>query len=112
MGCDYYICKYLYIYFLNENIPSSIELSREYGYFYYPNLDSDDEEYEKINQRYINQQLKPSIKPIKLYENGAFKETIIENKYKALIENELNNTKKKWNDIELITKVETRYERD
>lgn len=112
MGCDYYICKYLYIYYLNENIPCLIELSKEYGYFYYPNLDSDDEEYEKINQKYINEQLKPSMKPIIIYENGKFIEENKENKYKTLVQNELNNQKKNWDNIKLITKVETRYERD
>ena len=112
MGCDYYIYKYLYIYYLNENIPSLIELSKEYGYFYYPNLDSDDEEYEKINQKYINEQLKPSMKPITIYENGIFISEYIESKYKSQIQKELNSTQKKWEDIKIVSKKEVRYERD
>jgi hypothetical protein len=112
MGCDYYICKDLYIYYLNENIPSLIELSREHGYFYYPNLDSDDEEYEKINNKYIREQLKPSMKPVTIYENGIFTSEYLEDKYKSLIQNELNNYKKKWEDIKIVQKKETRYERD
>jgi hypothetical protein len=112
MGCDYYICKYLYIYYLNDNIPSSILLSTERGYFYYPNIDSDDENYEKINQEYTINQLKPSIKPIVIYENGIFYTEFHETKYKDLIEGELNSTKKKWEGINRITKEEVRYERD
>jgi hypothetical protein len=112
MGCDYYICKYLYIYYLNQNIPSSILLSTENGYFYYPNIDSDDENYDKINQEYINNQLKPSIKPIVIYGNGIFHTESLETKYKDLIEGELNSSKKKWEDISLITKKEVRYERE
>ena len=112
MGCDYYICKYLYIYYLNEEIPSLIELSKERGYFYYPNIDSDDENYDKINNKYIIEQLKPSMKPVTIYENNIFTSENFESKYKSLIQEELNNDIKKWENIKIVTKEETRYERE
>jgi|LauGreStaDraftv2_3_1035109.scaffolds.fasta_scaffold69441_2 hypothetical protein len=115
MGCDYYIDKTLYIFYHNENNSNSdfstIELSHDKGYFYYPNLDEDDIDYDKIIEKSINDQLTSNMKPIILYSNNVFTDVKYEKKYKTLIES--NMTKgKKWEDIKEIKKKESRYERD
>jgi hypothetical protein len=112
MGCDYYICKQLSIYYKDDFVASFIELNIDRGYFYYPNIDSDDENYEKINNKYIKEQLTPHTEPIIIYENGAFNSSILEDKYKKLIEQELKMNNKSWTNILKIIKEETRYERD
>lgn len=112
MGCDYYICKNLSIYYIDNSFPSFIEINRNSAYFYYPNVDSDDENYEKINNRYIKEQLKPGKEPIIIYENGVFNSSILEDKYKTMIEQEFKVYNKSWNDVLKIVKEEFRYERE
>jgi hypothetical protein len=112
MGCDYYIYKNLVIYYNDTWRPSNITLSRDSGYFYYPDIDEDDPDYEKIINKSTNDQLKSSMKDIIIYENNSFLIPNYELKYKYKIENELKNDKKEWKDIIKIVKSENRYERD
>lgn len=112
MGCDYYIEKSLKIYYFSKNIYSIITLERDTGYYYYPSMDEDDENYEKILAETIEDQLKPSMKPIIIYEDGIFKNNKLESKYKSMIEEQLKRDKKESKDIKKIMKVESRWERD
>jgi hypothetical protein len=112
MGYDYYITKYLYIKYKNDKSTSYIELGREGAYFYEPNIDEDDENYEKIIDENIKEQLKSNMKPIIIYDNNKFNTINLENKYKKLIEDELKNKEKNYEHILKITKNEMRYERE
>jgi hypothetical protein len=109
MGCDYYIVKSLHIYY-NDNDYFEIELDRERGY-YHDMYDEDQEDYdEKINE-YIKHILTPKVKPIIIYNNNCFSKSLLEMKYKSLVETEINKYNKKWNEIIKIIKIESRYER-
>jgi len=109
-GCDYYIETKLIIYYKDKS-SSYIPLSRENGYFYYPDIDEDDVDYDKYCKKYINEQLKPSLPPMVIYSNHHFNSQVLEQKYKGLIEKHFDN-RKGWADIVNITKKESRYERD
>jgi hypothetical protein len=108
MGCDYYIDKSLYFYDF-ENIPFAfIHLERVRGYYnYYKDEDEPDYDYKS----YIEETLTPSMEPIVIYSNYTFNKLSFEKKYKKLIEYELNNCNKEWNDINTIIKKEVRFER-
>lgn len=112
MGCDYYIEKSLEIYYFNEKIYSMITLERDKGYYYYPDIDEDDENYEKIIAKTTKDQLRPTMEPIIIYENSIFKNDKLEDKYKSMIDEELKRKKKEWKDIKKIMKVESRWERE
>jgi hypothetical protein len=116
MGCDYYIVKELEIYFKYSIFPQiRIELERNMGYFDF-DIDSDDPNYEELEEKYINNILTPSIKPIIIYMN-TFINNEYETKYKNMINNRLkkynetNEQNKDWDDIPKISMVERRYER-
>ena len=112
MGCDYYINTDLCIYYYNNDIVY-INLSHEKGYFYDFNLNEDDENYDKKYEYFINEQLKPAMEPIIIYENNKFINSNLEIKYKKLIENNIQNFNTNvWNNIKKIVKKEYRYERD
>lgn len=116
MGCDYYIVKEIEIDFKNSIFPLHIELERDSGYFNF-SLDEDDPDYDEKEKEYIKDILKPYMKPIILYDEDGFISKKYENKYKKLIEEELelynkNHYSKEWKDIRKITKREIRYERD
>lgn len=117
MGCDYYITKQIEIDFHYSIHPLFIELERDQGYYCF-SLDEDDPDYDEKEAEYINDTLKPSMKPIFIYEEGNFMSKKLENKYKDLIDQELelynryHENKKEWKDIRKITKVEHRFERD
>ena len=51
------------------------------------------------------------MKPIIIYNNNNFNNSIFEDKYKNLVKNEINKYGKEWNDVSKIIKVEERYER-
>ena len=116
MGCDYYICKYLKINF-QSILSLLIELERDRGYFNF-DLDEDDIDYDKKYEKYVKEQLRSNMKPIVIYDKNEFINSKLENKYKFLIEEELNmynrshENKIEWKDILDIVKIETRYERD
>jgi hypothetical protein len=112
MGCDYYIDKNLNIYDHNNKIFSFINLEHEKGYYWFSSiLDEDEEGYDIELSRYIKTTLEPSMKPIVIYSNNSFNKLSYENKYKKLIDYDLNLYNKTWNDINRIVKIENRYER-
>jgi hypothetical protein len=112
MGCDYYIDKDLHIYYNNDIIFSNINLEHERGYYWFTSsLDEDEDDYEIEYLRYTKEMLEPRMKPIVIYSNNSFNKLSFENKYKKLIENEINLINKKWSDINEIIKIENRYER-
>jgi hypothetical protein len=116
MGCDYYICKYLEIKFQYMDY-IMVQLERDYGYYNF-SLDEDDPDYDIKYKEYVEETLEPSMKPIIIYEDNEFKSKKLENKYKALIEEEFESynknreVKKEWKDIREIVKRVSRYERD
>ena len=108
MGCDYYIVIKLYIYFNNNEYNYlTIELERYKGYYSYNEYDEDEE---KLDE-YIKSVLRPTIKPIVVYDNNNFKKLSFQTIYKYLIEEKINEHNKKWSDVKKIIKVERRYER-
>jgi len=119
MGCDYYISKFLKIKFVNSRFELKITLETDKAYYYF-SLDEDDPTYDEQYQEYIEQTLKPKMEPIIIYEHDQFTSKKLEDKYKSLIEGELeryNNScglihRKEWKDIREIAKKESRYERD
>lgn len=119
MGCDYYIVKQLEIDFHYGIDPLFIELERDRGYFDFSfSLDEDDPDYDAKEAEYIAEMLNPRMLPIIIYEEVEFKSKKLEDKYKVLIDQQLelynkyHENKKEWKDIRKITKVEHRYERD
>jgi len=59
----------------------------------------------------MKQELEPSMKPIIIYSNNSFHKLSFEDKYKKIIENELNLFNKTFNDVSKIIKEEIRYEK-
>ena len=112
MGCDYYIDKDLHIYDYNDEIMSYINLEHEIGYYWFVlGLDEDEDGYHATVAQYIETTLEPSMKPIMIYSNNSFIKLSFENKYKKIIDDELNSLKKTWDDVTKILKIENRYER-
>jgi chromosomal replication initiation ATPase DnaA len=109
MGCDYYILKLLRIYY-NDAHYLEIELDRQKGY-YDDQFDEDAEDYDDQLNKYIENILTVKMDPIIIYNQGQFKKTSCESKYKTLIENELKKYDKNWLDVTKIMKVEERRER-
>ena len=109
MGCDYYIVKFLNIYY-NKIDYLVVELDRERGYYNFE-YDEDYDDYEYKENEYIKYCLTPEMKPIIIYINNSFNKVNSETKYKILIENEINKSGKKWCEITKIIKVEDRFER-
>ena len=110
MGCDYYIIKFLRIYFENDDV-LSLEIDRESGYYYYA-YDSDDEDYETKVEEYIKECLTPNMESINIYCNNKFNKSNHETKYKSIVEKFMNERGRKFSDITKIIKVEERYERN
>ena len=110
MGCDYYIEKGLRIYY-NDNNYLYVELDINRRYYNYQ-YDEDEEDYEKKVNAYIKDILTPLMEPIIIYNNNKFNTSILETKYKFIVENEIHNYGKLWCEITKIIKVELRYERD
>ena len=112
MGCDYYIDKNLHIYDYNDREISYINLEHERGYYWFiSTLDDDEDGYDEEFVQYKKQKLEPSMKPIVIYSNNTFNKLSFENKYKKIIENNINIFNKTLNDVKKIIKVENRYER-
>jgi hypothetical protein len=109
MGCDYYIIKFLYIYY-NERDYLDIELDRVRGY-YDDQFDEDADDYEEKLYEYIEYTLTPKTEPIIIYMNNKFNKESCELKYKNIVNNKINKHGKKWSEIIKIVKVEERRER-
>lgn len=91
---------------------SYINLDHERGYYWFLSLlDEDEDGYDAELTQYIKEKLEPNMKPIVIYSNNAFHKISFENKYKKIIENELNLCNKSWNNVNHVIKKETRYER-
>ena len=108
MGCDYYIDKNLLIYNYNDCIFSYINVESKKSYYnFIPILDEDETEV----TNYEKDILKQSMKSIVIYSNNTFNKLSFENKYKKIIEDELNLLKKTLNDVNKIVKIEKIYKR-
>jgi len=112
MSCDYYIDKDLDIYDYNNKVFSSINLEHERGYYWFASLlDEDEDGYDRELTQYIKNVLEPNMKPIIIYSNNTFNKLSYENKYKKIIEDNINLFNKTLNDVNKIIKIENRYER-
>lgn len=110
MGCDYYIMKVLHIYY-DYNKFFSIELERIRQYYIDLKIDSDEDDYEEKINEYYKSTLTPEMKPILIYENNNFIKLSFDTKYRHIIEDELYERGKQWNEIIKIIKVEERSKR-
>ena len=115
MGCDYYIVKAFEVLLKDEKIPFLIELERDYGYFGDFSFDEDSPDY--VNElekweEYKLKRLKSVMLPIVIYEEGAFMNAKLDNKYRLMIEEELFMNKLSWDKVVKIDKIEYCYERD
>jgi hypothetical protein len=116
MGCDYYIIRYLKVTF-EDSTSFDIELERDRGYFDFY-MDEDEPNYEEKYREYIQSVLSNEMKPIVIFKDKEFSTLFLENKYKLLIEEELNSFNKnrdlkmEWTNIKKIVKKESRWERD
>ena len=112
MGCDYYIIKFLHIYY-NKNDYLELEIERQRGYYKEEDFDEDEDadDYEEKLNEYIKSFLIPKMNPITIFTNKKFNKLFCEIKYKTLVENEMNKYDKKWYEITKIIKVEERRER-
>ena len=111
MSCDYYIDKDLNIYDYNDEIISYINLEHERGYYWFISvLDDDEDGYDSELDKYIENILEPSMKPILIYSNNTFNKVSFENKYKKIIEDDIKRFNKTLNDVNKIIKIENRYE--
>jgi len=116
MGCDYYIIRFLHIYYNdndndNDNDYLEFEVDREKGYYYYDDYDEDDENYDEMVNEYKKNILTVKMKPIIIYNNNNFNKLSSEHKYKNVVEYEMNAIDKKWCDVTKIIKIEKRFER-
>ena len=111
MGCDYYIDKNLHIYDYNDREISYINVERERGYWSISSLDEDEDGYAEEIIQYKKQHLEPSMTPIVIYSNNKFNKLSSENKYKKIIETEIEIFNKTLNDVYKIIKIENRHER-
>jgi hypothetical protein len=122
MGCDYIV--YIYLEIKHKEGIAYIELDNKKGWFcdcIEPDRDSDDEEEnnERRYQEYIKIFLKPSFKPIMIYDNNRFLKQSFEDKYLHLIQQKAES-ERYWrdigtllnlSDIQQIQKIEIRQER-
>lgn len=83
MGCDYYIIKQLRVRYIDDHddeAETTRELRREKGYFSdVDSVDSDDTEY--LSEKRCNKYLEVTYKPRVLFQNGKWKNIVIEEKY-------------------------------
>jgi len=112
MGCDFYIDKDLHIYDNNDKIFSYINLDHKKGYYWFISvLDEDENGHETELEEYIKKELESSMEPIIIYSNNSFIKLSFEDKYKKIIEYELNLSNKTFDDVSKIIKEEIRYKR-
>lgn len=112
MGCDYYILKFLHIYYNNDDF-LEIELYRQKGYYIDDDQD-EDEDYDDYSERfheYVEYCLETKMKPIVIYNNNCFCKSSFDTKYTNIIEDAIKKHDKTWCEITKIVKVEKRLER-
>jgi len=113
MGCDYYIDKDLHVYDYNDRIISYIELDHKESYYYFTSLfDMSEYGYDKELNQYIKYTLEPLMQPIIIYSNNTFNTLTLKNKYKKIINYELDLLNKTWDDVNKIIEIEHRYKRE
>ena len=110
MGCDFYIIKLLRVYY-NDAEYLELELNREKGYYEDLEFDEDADDYDEKITEYMQQVLTVKVEPIIIYTNSKFNKSSCSEKYKTIVESELNRYNKKWSDVIQIIKVEERRER-
>jgi len=119
MGCDYYIEQNLCITY-NDNSCYYINLDKKRGY--YSDTDIYDDfimnttiENSNLTEMEKNKQyhLTPKTTPFTIYNNHAFTNIDVSNKYKSMLEFEMmHNDYNTWDDIKDIVIVEERYQRE
>jgi hypothetical protein len=103
MGCDFYIHKYLQIYFDNQKM-DEIKYETSRGYFDY-NSDMDDDAIESYKESILTS------KPLILFDKNV-SETFNYSQYKYLVNDLLKKNNLEWSSVLKIVKIEDRIERD
>ena len=110
MDNSYFTLTVLNIYYNNTEYLQLIIDKREQNFYCY--ADEDDIMYEDEVIESRKRSLIVSKKPILIYENKSFNKLLCETKYKARVENFINECGRTWDDITKIIKVEERIEYD
>ena len=100
----------MHIYY-SETDYVEVELARERGYYDDLQFDEDADDYEEKVNEHIKDMLTPKTEPIVIYINNRFIKLSCAEKYRTLIESEINQRDKTWSEITKIVKVEKRQER-
>lgn len=109
MNYDYCITQKIYIYY-NDNKFSVFDLSKDYRY-YNLHYDEDKDDYEEKMLDYKQLILRPQTVPVVLFENNKFNKFLSEKKYKTLIEKNITNSGKTFQNVVQIIKCEERKTR-
>ena len=110
MDNSYFTLTVLNIYYNNTEYLQLIIDKREQNFYCY--ADEDDIMYEDEVIESRKRCLSVSKKPILIYNNKSFNKLLCETKYKARVEEFINESGRNWDDITKIIKVEERIEYD
>jgi len=110
MENSYFILTVLNIYYNNTDYLQLIIEKKEQNFYCY--ADEDDIMYEDEVIENRKRSLYVSKKPILIYNNKNFYKLLCETKYKARIEEFINESGRNWDDITKIIKVEEKLEYD
>ena len=110
MDNSYFTLTVLNIYYNNTEYLQLIIEKKEQNFYCY--ADEDDIMYEDEVIENRKRSLYVSKKPILIYNNKNFYKLLCETKYKARIEEFINESGRNWDDITKIIKVEEKLEYD
>ena len=110
MDNSYFTLTVLNIYYNNTEYLQLIIDKREQNFYCY--ADEDDIMYEDEVIESRKRCLSVSKKPILIYNNKSFNKLLCETKYKARVEEFINESGRNWDDITKIIKVEEKLEYD
>lgn len=110
MDNSYFTLTVLNIYYNNTEYLQLIIDKREHNFYCYADEDDIMYEYEVIESR--KRSLYVSKNPILIYNNKSFNKLLCETKYKARVEEFINESGRNWDDITKIIKVEEKIEYD
>ena len=110
MDNSYFTLTVLNIYYNNTEYLQLIIDKREQNFYCY--ADEDDIMYEDEVIESRKRCLSVSKKPILIYNNKSFTKLLCETKYKARVEEFINECGRNWDDITKIIKVEEKLEYD
>jgi len=105
---QYYIEKQLVLHYKNKNL-SKIVIDKQIGTFYLPLFDGDEQILNEVSNDYLSVILKPRKPPKTIFKWKRFLTSNWQEKYSVIVDEELKMNKKKWEDLDEIVKIESRY---